>query len=116
MSRMEVSSDGGASWEPWNGTVTASPAGASGTANVTNVAASVTSVTLLAANALRKGAIVFNSSTSILYLKCAATAASNSFTAVMAPNSEWVLDVYYTGIISGIWVSANGSAGVTEFV
>lgn len=113
--RMEVSPDSGMTWGPWNGTITASPGGGPATGTVTNVASSATSVTLLAANTSRRKVSVFNNSTQILYLKCGTTASSSTFTIAMAPNSLWVDDVGYTGRIDGIWASANGSAGVTEY-
>jgi hypothetical protein len=84
------------------------------TATLTNVSSSVTNVTVLASNTARKGATVFNDSTSAVYLKFGATASATSFTVKMAAGAYFEVPFGYTGIIDGIWVSANGSARVTE--
>lgn len=81
---------------------------------VTSVASSATSVTLLASNANRLGATVHNDSTAALFLKLGATASSSSFTVKMAADSYYEVPFGYTGILGGIWASANGSARVTE--
>ena len=87
------------------------------TATLANVSASLSNVTLLASNANRKGAMVFNdSATASLFLKFGATASSTSFTVKLAPGGyfEAPVPVIYTGIIDGIWDIASGSARVTE--
>lgn len=88
----------------------------SATATLANVASSATSVTLLASNANRKNAVFFNDSTAVLYLKFGATASTSSYTVQIAANGYYELPVgkIYTGIIDGIWASANGNARVTE--
>lgn len=87
----------------------------SATATLSNVAGSATSVTILAANALRKTAILFNDSSAALYLKFGATASATDFSYKVFPNGTWEMpDVTYTGIIDGIWDSATGTARVTE--
>lgn len=85
-------------------------------AALTNVASSASNVTLLAANANRKGAVFFNDSTQILYLKFGATASATSFTVKLAAGAYYELPpaVIYTGIIDGIWASADGACRVTE--
>lgn len=81
-----------------------------------NVAASDSSVTLQAANPARKGLTIFNDSTAILYVKCAAAAASaTSFTVKLVGGAYWELPFRYTGEIRGIWASATGAARLTEF-
>lgn len=85
--------------------------GTTGTA--TQVASSATSVTLLAANSSRKEAIIFNDSTSVLYVKFGITASSTSYTVQVQPGDSWIED-RYAGRIDGIWTSANGNAYVTE--
>jgi hypothetical protein len=91
------------------------PAATSGGA--ANVASSATNVTLLSSNSSRKGFTIMNDSTAILYVKFGATASSTSFHVKMAAGSyyESPAGVNYTGIIDGIWASANGSARVGEF-
>jgi hypothetical protein len=88
----------------------------SATGTLSSVASSATSVTILALNASRKGMTVFNESTSILYLAFAATASLTAYTLQVPANSYYELPFVktYTGIITGIWASANGNARVTE--
>lgn len=85
------------------------------TAAQTSVASSSTSVTLLAANANRRAFFVFNDSTQILYVSFTATSTAAAYSVKLFPNSCITSDFIYTGIISGIWASANGAAKVTEF-
>jgi len=85
-----------------------------GTATLSNVGASVTSVTLLAANVARIGATVYNDSTALLYVKFGTTASTSSFTVRVASQGYYEVPFGYTGRIDGIWASANGSARVSE--
>lgn len=88
--------------------------GSSGsTSTVTQVTSSATNVTLQAANTSRKELIIYNDSTSILYIKFGATASSTSYT-LPIPSQEGIIEDRYTGRVDGIWVSANGNAYVTE--
>jgi hypothetical protein len=80
-----------------------------------SVAASITSVTLLAANSVRKGAAIWNNSTANLYLEFGAAAATNAFTVRLSAGGYYEIPFTYTGQISGIWDSANGVALVREF-
>lgn len=84
------------------------------TSAVTQVASSATNVTLKASNANRRGLSVHNDSTAILYLKLGATASTTSYTVKMAADSHYEVPFGYTGIVDGIWASANGNAYVTE--
>lgn len=85
------------------------------TATLSNVASSATNVTLLAANTARLGAIFFNDSTAVLYLKFGATASTSSYTVQLATNTSYTLPApTYTGRIDGLWASANGNLRVTE--
>jgi hypothetical protein len=85
-------------------------------ATVTKVASSATNVTLLAANPNRQGAYIYNDGSGVLYIKCGATAVvADSFTHQEATETGWEIPAGYTGIIDGIWTSANGAAMVTEF-
>lgn len=88
----------------------------SSTATLSNVASSASSVTLLSSNANRLNATIFNDSTQVLYVKFGATASATSYTVQIAANGYYELPVsnIYTGIIDGIWASANGNARVTE--
>lgn len=84
-------------------------------ATLANVASSATNVTLIASNTSRKAFHIFNDSTSALYIKFGATASTTSFTVKVLPAGYYESHtVCYTGIIDGIWDSANGSARITE--
>lgn len=90
-------------------------AGGSGTATESNVASSASSGTILAANANRIGATVYNDSTQVLYLLLGTGPASSTvYTVQMAAAGYYETPFGYTGVITGIWASANGSARVTE--
>ncbi len=85
------------------------------TATRTSVASSASSVTLLAANANRKDASVYNDSTANLYIALGTVAASAAnFTVLVASGGFYEVAYGYTGQIVGIWASANGNARVTE--
>jgi hypothetical protein len=89
------------------------PAGAA-TATTSNVAASATSVQLLAANAARKGATCYNDSAADCYLKLGTTASATSFTVKLGPFAYYEIPFGYTGRVDGVWSSAAGAARVTE--
>lgn len=84
------------------------------TATLANVAGSASSVTLIAANADRLGATIFNDSTSALYVKFGSTASATSFVVKMQANDYYEIPNGYTGIITGIWDTATGNARTTE--
>lgn len=80
----------------------------------TTVASSATNVTILASNTNRLGATVFNDSTAALYLKLGATASTTSFTVKIAADGYYEVPFRFTGIIDGLWSTANGNAKITE--
>ena len=85
------------------------------TATLANVSGSASSVTLRAASTSRKGLIIFNDSSAILYVKFGATASTTSFTYRLTPYSTFEMrSPIYQGIVDGIWASATGDARVTE--
>lgn len=87
------------------------------TATLTSVASQDTNITILAANANRIGATIFNNDTGPLYIKFGATAtATTSNTVCIAAGGYYELPApVYRGIIDGIWTtSGSGSANVTE--
>jgi len=86
-----------------------------GTATHSNVSASATNVTVLAANTARLGATIYNDSNSPVNIKLAATASATSFAVRMSPGGYYEIPFGYNGIIDGIWDVANGSARVVEF-
>ena len=76
-----------------------------------------TTQTLLAANSDRKGCVIFNDSSAILYVAFAAIATTSAFTYRITPYATLELfgDKNYAGAISGIWASdAGGNARITE--
>lgn len=82
---------------------------------VSSVAGSVTSVTLLAANAGRLSAVIHNESNAVLYLKFGTSASSSSYTYRIPANATWEMTPQrYTGIITGAWSNATGNARITE--
>ncbi len=86
------------------------------TGTTANVSSSATNVTLLAANSDRGGLVIHNDSTAILFVKFGATAVATDYTYEMGPGDhlEILEGLIYTGIVDGIWASANGAARVTE--
>lgn len=82
----------------------------------TNVAQNAASVTLLASNGSRRGGILVNDTTAILYVKFGtpATATTANYKMVAGATLELPQPIY-TGIITGIWLAAGaGLALVTE--
>jgi hypothetical protein len=93
---------------------------ASATGTTTSVAGSASAVTILAANTNRLGATISNDSTAILYLLLGTgTASATNYTVALDQKGSvaayFEVPFDYTGIITGIWASAVGSARVTEF-
>lgn len=87
---------------------------ASSTGTLSNVSASASSVTVLAANTDRLAAIVVNDSSAICYIKFGSTASATSYTYKLEPGDTLEVPAPYTGILTGIWTSATGTARVTE--
>jgi hypothetical protein len=102
-------------WDATNHWLKVSVSYATSTATLTNVASSATNVTVVAANASRRGLTIFNDSTQALYIKFGATASLTSYTYKLFPSQTYTMDPPpYAGIIDGLWDSANGNARVTE--
>lgn len=89
-------------------------------AALTNVPAATASTTLQPLNAGRKGLVVVNDSTAILYVKFGANASPTSWTYFLAGSSGGIpatLElpaVVFTGLVTGAWASPTGFARVTE--
>ena len=80
------------------------------------IAASITSVTLLAANPNRKRGSVFanNSASATLYLSLSSTA-TTAAPRILPPYSIYTMDdTDYKGIVTGIWSAAVGQCNVEE--
>jgi hypothetical protein len=89
---------------------------AAATATCTNVNGNASSVSLLASNSSRKGAMFFNDSTAVLYLKFGTTASTTSYTVQIPSNGYYEMPgpKIYSGAIDGIWSAANGAVRITE--
>lgn len=86
----------------------------SGTAALTNVAASAVSATALAASA-RLGMAFINDADKSCYLKYGIAASATSFTRKLFPGEQWEPAINYTGRVDVIWDAApTGSLRVTE--
>lgn len=93
---------------------------------VTQVASSLSSVTLLAANSSRRAFSVYNDSTGTLFVKCGGSGAASltSFTVALGPKGTFPGGpggfyeslMNFTALIQGIWDAANGNAYVTEYL
>ena len=83
---------------------------------ITSVASSATSVPLVAARDVRKGMIIQNTSTAILYILFGGgtATATTAHSVQIAPNAYYDLSGF-TGAVSCIWAAANGQANITEF-
>jgi hypothetical protein len=81
----------------------------------TSVALGVVVATILAANAARLGAILFNDGPNAAYVRLAAGATIALFTVRMANNSTWELQTpVYTGQITGITAAGVATMLATE--
>jgi hypothetical protein len=86
----------------------------SSTSSVTNVSAAAASTQILAANAARMCATVYNDSSSVCYLKLGSGASATSMTLPMQPYSYYDVPEVWRGAVFGYWVTATGAARVTE--
>ena len=90
------------------------PESVSTVAGVSSVAGAASDTLILAANANRKGASVFNDSTAVCYLKLGGGSSSTVFTVKMDGGGYYEVPFRFTGALYGTWASATGSARVTE--
>lgn len=91
--------------------------GKTATATTTRVAAAITSTQLLAANANRLNASIFNDSTDTLYVKYGTAASATSKKFALKAGEYWEMPTggtIHTGIIHGLWSGTNGAADVNE--
>ena len=91
--------------------------GASNTGTATSVNSTTSDTTILAANAARYGATIYNDDANILYLLLGAgTASSTNYSVALYSGDFFPVPYGYTGIIKGIWsADGSGAARVTEF-
>jgi hypothetical protein len=92
-------------------------AGGASTGTLSSVDSSTGDATILAANANRKGASVFNTDANALYLLLSTgTASATNLSVSVAANGYYEVPFGYTGIIKGTWAADGaGAAKVTEF-
>lgn len=84
---------------------------------VTAVTAAVATTTLLAANANRLGAFVYNDTAGTLYVKLGTGAVLSDFSFPLPGGAVYELPTWssiYTGIITGFFMQTSGVARVTE--
>lgn len=89
--------------------------GALSAATVATVSVPITVVTLLAANANRRMAIIHNDSGANIYIKFGTGCTATLFTVRISANSTYELPIpIYTGIITAIRTGGTSSVNVTE--
>lgn len=100
-----------------NGNPIEALSGISSTGTASSVASNAADVSILAANANRRGAIIFNDDANVLRLLLAAgTSSATNYTVQVPTNTGFQVPFGYTGVIKGIWSAAGaGAARVTEF-
>jgi hypothetical protein len=85
------------------------------TSTVTSVAQATSNTVLLASNANRILASIYNNSGQKMYIKMGTTASTSSFSIQLMPNSYWEVPQDYIGEIDAIWSGpGSGAALVTE--
>ncbi len=90
----------------------------SGTGTVTAVASQTGAITILAANAVRKGATIYNSDANALtlLLSDAGEVSGTNLSTIIAAGGYYEVPFGYAGRIRGLWAAdGTGSAFVTEF-
>lgn len=82
---------------------------------VSAIASTVGTVTLAAANTRRVSLAIYNASTNPLFMRLGASATTAAYTLMMVGSGYYELPrPIYSGIITGIWQTAAGSAFITE--
>ena len=94
---------------------TNAPVGSTST-RLSAVSAQSTAQTLMAANSLRRGLIIYNDSTGTANIKFGSGVTVSSFSFKVSAGQSYESPLsYYAGIVTGIWTtSPTGSAFVTE--
>lgn len=92
------------------------PITAGPTTGTTSSPASVTTTvaTVLASNASRKGATIYNESGAIAYIKLGSAATTTDYTLQVIIGAYYAVPFGYTGIITGITSSGTAVLRVTE--
>lgn len=85
------------------------------TGTVTSVAGSTSNTTVLASNANRLGATLYNNTNKNMYVKMGTSASTSSFSTLLMKGDFWEVTSDYTGKIDAVWDSGvTGNVLVTE--
>lgn len=85
-------------------------------AEVTTVPASTSSVVLFTSNLERVQGLIYNNSTSALFLKFGSVVTPSDFSVRIPPKFYYELPIpVFFGEIHGVWDVANGDAKITKF-
>jgi hypothetical protein len=86
------------------------------TGTITSVTNAITSFSVLASNANRKGFVIHNDSTTTVFVAFAATSSATAFTIRLTSQASYISNSLpiYRGAISGIASAANGALRITE--
>lgn len=80
-----------------------------------SVGSSTSSQQLFAARDAPRLRLVFNDSTSTLFVKYGTGASTSAFTVKVAPGGYYEFPVpVFRGVVSGVWDTVNGNARMTE--
>lgn len=97
-----------------NAVVTGEKMGTTGTA--TNVSVAASSTTLASSSTSRRGMIVHNDSSQVLYLKYGTSASATSYAYKIEPGVHWHMPMpLYSGTVTGIAGAATGTWRVTTW-
>lgn len=86
----------------------------SDSSTIVRVDAAPITTTLLAANANRRGATVYNDTSLSLYLALGSGASTETYTLKVAAGGYYELPFGYTGVVTGIWPSASAGTGTAD--
>lgn len=101
-----------ATWGPQLGGVESASAGVSSVAAVSSV-----STILLQPNTSRKGAIIFNDSSQVLYLLLSnGLASSTSYTYQVLAGTTEAVPYWYKGAVTAAVISGSANARITELI
>jgi hypothetical protein len=82
---------------------------------ITSFAGTTVNTTILVPNANRKGAIIFNDSTSAMRLAFGLVDSTVDYSVLVQPGDSYALNASdYTGAVRCSWITANGFARITE--
>ena len=85
------------------------------TGSPVQVASSASTVTLFSANPDVVGRLIFNDSTAALFVKFGLAASTSDFTVKILAGGYYEFTYPpYSGVVTGIWASANGNSYCTE--